>query len=150
MKIKTHIEVANKDFYKAMFEMSQQQKVQLPFDDIIEYVEAVGSYNNFDANKIKGFLYEMDKLIPRKNYGGDNPNNGLRDYKISFGREGSPVMYVEMFYYADVRSFAEVKKNWDEIKRLSEIMALADEADMETEENQLYNSKVIKMRFWWD
>lgn len=150
MKIKTHIEVADKDFYKAMFEMSHHHRVQLPYEKIVEYIEAVGTYNNFDAYKMKEFLAEMDKLIPRKYYNEGNLNNGQRAYELAFGRESSPVLYVKLFFFADVRNYSEVKQNWDKIKNLAESVAMADEISMDEQSDTMLNCKMLEMRMWWD
>lgn len=150
MKIKTHIEVEDKDFYKTMFELSHNHRMELEYDNALEYIKAIGQYNNFEYYKVVNFLEEMDKLIPRTYYNEGNPNNGKRAYKLSIGRESSPVIYVKLFFFSDVRNFSEVKQNWNKIKDLAYTVGLADEADMEVEESDVMNCKTIQMRFWYD
>ena len=90
-------------------------------------------------------LDQIDDLIPRLNYGGVNPNNGTRKYKLEVGREGSPVIYLSLWEHS-----VEDRLSEDRIERIKMIMQLnaaADEASCEVTD---FGARKVEFRFWWD
>lgn len=113
--------------FDAVFERSLQFRIELPYDTAIAFIRRIGTYKQFEAGRVIDALERADQLIPRANYGPGNPNNGNRDYKISLGREGSPVIYLERFEYCTKAPIAE--KSIKDICEEMKIWAEADEAD---------------------
>jgi hypothetical protein len=135
--------------FDAVFDQSLNFRIELPYDTAIAFIRRIGTYNNFEAGRVIDALERTDQLIPRINHGPGNPNNGNRDYKISIGREGSPVIYLERFEYATKAPLAE--KAMKDICEEMKIWAEADEADYEVDEFTFRGpSRKITFRFWWD
>jgi hypothetical protein len=135
--------------FDAVFERSLQFRIELPYDTAIGFIRRIDTYNEFEAGRVIDALERADQLIPRMNYGPGNPNNGNRDYKISVGREGSPVIYLERFEYGTKAPIAE--KSMKDICEEMKIWAEADEADYEVHEYTFCGpSRKITFRFWWD
>lgn len=142
--------IRKRDFYKAVFEESLDHKMKLPYEDVLEYVEAIGDYNEFNSYDVKKMLSIIDEIIPKAYYNKDNPNNGKRDYDIYIGREGSPVMYIEIMGYGYTKTFDDTLLVIDRILEIAEHTGKADEHDYEVEENPGYNMKKLTIRLWWD
>ncbi len=139
--------------FDAVWENTFGLRITLEWDIALAFIERIGEYNDFDSKKVLQALQYIDEIIPRMKYGDGNPNNGLRDFKISVGREYSPVIYIERFelYRSD---FPKNPLTGEMVKRICGIMtdvALADESDCEIIDNQdLGMGKSFEFRFWWD
>jgi hypothetical protein len=135
--------------YDAVFDRSLNFRIELPFLDALEFISQIGQYNNFQAETVIDSLERVDRLIPRASYGPENPNNGQRNFKISIGREGSPVVYIDRHEFS-------LNENWlDEptmkaICREMELCALADESDYTVHDLLGFGGRRIEFRFWWD
>lgn len=152
MKIRTNIEVANRDFYKTMFELSLYHRMKLPYDEVLEYINAIGGYNEFEANRVKQMLYEIDQIIPRVYYNPKNPNNGKQNFELEIGREGSPVIYLT------VREFSKDRQHIIDdlldlvpaIKRVAESVGKCDEFNQDLEVFPILGGRQVQIRMWWD
>lgn len=135
--------------FDAVFDRSLFFRIELPYDTAIAFVRRIGKYNDFEAGQVIETLERIDQLIPRMNGGPGNPNTGNRDYAISVGREGSPVIYLERFEYATKAPLAD--KSMKDICEEMKLWALADEAIFEVEDyNPFFNGRKVRFRFWWD
>jgi hypothetical protein len=137
------------DIFQAVFDQSLNFRIELPYAEALEFLSQIGKFNNFQSGTVLDSLEHVDRLIPRGSYGPGNPNNGQRNYRISVGREGSPVIYIE-------RNEFSFNKNWlDEptmkaICQEMELCAVADESDYDVEEHGWFSGRKIEFRFWWD
>jgi len=135
--------------FEAVFPRSPNFRIDLPYDEALGFIRRIDSYNEFEAAAVIEALEQVDKFIPRTSYGPGNSNNGRRDYTISVGREGSPVIYLERFEFATKRQMSE-----SEMKSIClemEAIGRADEAYCEVKEVSFCGpSRKIKFRFWWD
>jgi hypothetical protein len=117
------------------------------FEDAVDFIRRIDQYNDFEAGAVIDALEAIDQLIPKSWYGPSNPNNGQRTYRISIGREGSPVIYLERMEHGFSKPLAE--ETMKTICSEMELWARADEADFEV--LPLSSSgRVIRFRFWWD
>lgn len=108
----------------------------------IEFIDSLGGYNGFTPSKFEKIIRYCNKHFIA-HYGAGNCNNGKKDYKISFGRENSVVMYLSTFFKSD----DEISATLDE---LSEI-ASPDELTVEEKHESFYKGKTYaKIRLWWD
>lgn len=146
-------------FYNQMFENSLQHKMQFrpdyAMEDIHTYINAIGSYNEFNTEKVLTMIDKIDSLIPRAYYSETNPNNGNRLWTMDIGREYSPVIYITI----EVKSLGEDSFNPDIVPIIiTEGEALAKEARAdeisheihESEAGTRYHYKCLEFRFWWD
>jgi len=154
MKVTAEAEVSKVDFFRSMFELSFEHLMwfgrfgQDSDKDITDYITAIESYNDFDFRNVARALKEIDSLIPRKSYGGDNPNNGQKAYEVGVGRESSPVIYIRIYefdYGQKIIKDVDVAK----IKDLMVSIGKADEVDSEVVEHG-QEMRELKIRFWWD
>jgi hypothetical protein len=134
--------------FDAVFEHSGQFRIEMPYEEACQFIHRIEEYNEFESGSVLDALDNIDRLIPRKFYGEGNPNNGERAYSIALGREGSPVIYLELY-------------EWDGVDRLSnermklicqemELNGRADEADCDVRPTIGPESRKITFRFWWD
>ena len=135
--------------FDAVFKRSLNFRVELPYDTALALIRRIDTYNAFEAGRVIDALERADRLIPRINGGPGNPNNGNRDYRISIGREGSPVIYLERFEHGPKAPITETAMK--DICREMTIWGLADEAHFHVDQFQsLPEYRKITFRFWWD
>lgn len=145
-------------FYKQLVDLSLQFRVQLPYEEILNVAEAANGYNNFNTSVLREMLKKFDEIIPVQFYNEGNPNNGNRLYRLSIGREGSMVIYLNMSGYINCGRDLEVIKLIQEKEKELEMIAYnigkADEFSIEVEETGggVNSIKVtsLEMRIWWD
>jgi len=139
------------DVFDAVFPNSLDFRVQLPYSDAIEFIRLIGDYNNFQPGTVTDALERIDWLIPRTHHATDHPDNGQRNYRLSVGREGSPVIYIERYEFGfleqSVHRLSEA--TMQTICQEMELCALADEASVDVVELS-GGSRKITFRFWWD
>jgi len=139
------------DVFHAAFPNSLNFRVELPFSDALDFIRQIGPYNDFDPETVIEALEHVDRAIPRTQYPTDHPNNGQRNYRLSVGREGSPVIYLERSEFAFLQH-AVAPLTDAAINRICKEMELcgrADEAYHEVHESR-DGSRTIEFRFWWD
>jgi len=134
--------------FDAVFERSGNFRIELPFEQAQAFIRRIDQYNEFSAHQVLDALDRIDGLIPRKQYGPGNPNNGRRDYMISVGREGSPVIYLERLEYFDKPRLDNATMK--AICREMELIASADVSHYFIEDSSFRHGRKIKFRFWWD
>lgn len=105
----------------------------------IKLVDSIGAYNDFN-------VVQFDKIITycnqfTKYYNENNPNNYSKRYTAKFGREGSPVVYLEI----DLKDRTEAEQVEEDLKRISN----ADECWLESLKNSYYGVRAT-FRIWWD
>src|SRR5262249_27694858 len=71
------------------------------FETAIAFIERIGPWNDFEPDVVVEELRNVDGRIPRTFYFEGSPHNGLRNYTISVGREGSPVILLERYEFAE-------------------------------------------------
>jgi len=136
-----HEQVAQQIF-NTVFDHSLSFRIELPYETARDFLRQVGTYNAFSAEAVLAALDSIDALIPRMRFGEGNPNNGNRDYRISVGREGSPVIYLERYERDEGEKAGDVRSRL--ICREMRTTASADEADYWVEGDK------VTFRFWWD
>jgi len=132
-----HIDKGNR-IYDGVFEQSLDFRVQMEYDAAIQFIRRIGGYNAFDAEQVIENLECVDRMLPRNCF-------GSRQYDISVGREGSPVIYLTL------REFNQPYIDGLTIKCVREEMelsGLADESSYEIEDFGSYRK--VTFRFWWD
>jgi hypothetical protein len=134
--------------FDAIFERSLHFQVELDFDAIRAFIRRINQYNDFHWAHVLDALDDVDRLIPRRQYGAGNPNNGQRDYALRIGREGSPVLYLDRL---ELGHKVPLKDSC--IKAICEEMQLigkADEANASIEPLSFASGRKLTFRFWWD
>ena len=118
------------------------------YEDILDCVDIIGSYNSFKPKKVKAALSALDTFR----------------YRISIGRESSPVIYIgaicldpEEFREfkekngsipaADLKLYTDRMKEFENFNRACEKFAKATKA---TEFSFRVESVYRACRFWWD
>lgn len=132
-----HIHKGNR-VYDGVFDSSLNFRVELEYDAVSQFIRRIGGYNEFEAETVIESLECVDRMIPRD-------SQGNRRYRISVGREGSPVIYL------DVREFDDQRLDEGTIRciRLEmEQCGLADESSCDINDYVVYRK--VTFRFWWD
>lgn len=139
--------------FDATWEESGNFRMELDYDLACAYIECIGQYNDFDPSLVLTALEHVDDIIPTMQYGEGNPNNGKRDYKISVGREGSPVIYINRYelHRMDSPKVPLTPDMVTHVKTAMEGIAQADEADCKVEDYRQHGMGLrYTFRFWWD
>ena len=105
-----------------------------------EIVARCGAYNDFNIMQFEKILNFCNKHFI-KYYNEGNPNNNSRNYTIKFGREGSPVIYIE----AHTKTEEEASEIFTELKHITN----ADEAHTIEQKNSYFGIYNV-WRLWWD
>jgi hypothetical protein len=134
------------EMYSAVFERSLQFRIEMSYDRAVDFIREIDQYNCFQASTVLDALENVDRMIPRNWYDEGNPNNGLRSYTISVGREGSPVIYLDRWEFSSTPPLSEAAMRT--ICLEMETIAHADEADYQVQ-THCWGRK-IEFRFWWD
>ena len=137
----------------AVFEGTMNMRVEVPYDEANAFFTLLRSYNDMEAGKVHRFLAEIDRIIPKAKYpdggGRPNPNNGNRTYKISVGRESSPVLYIKRYIHSHNEPLSE-----EQIRLIKQAArdAKADEIDYKIEDTGTpgFIARIEEFRFWWD
>lgn len=145
----THTQTADAMF-DAVFERSHQFRIEMPFDQASRFLHRIGQYNEFEAARVLDALERVDALIPRKFFGEGNRNNGERAYTLSLGREGSPVLYLELYEWGWCKGPALSDDAIEAICREMELIGKADEATCDRQIISCNNGRKVTFRFWWD
>ena len=135
------------EVFDAVFPRSLDFRIELQYEDLLGFIRRIGQYNDFEAGAVIDALEAIDRLIPRSFYGQDNPHNGQRSYRLSIGREGSPVIYLERLELSFSTPLTE--QTMQTICREMELCGRADEADYEIQP-LLHGGRLVRFRFWWD
>ncbi len=145
------------ELYNIFFQMSLNHKVELPYAEALRYLEAIGSYNEFQFKRVKAMLYHLDMMLPRYTETEvNNPNFNNRQWKISVGREQSPVIYIT-FYAFDSKGIFKLEEMVSNKERFGEVavgFGKCDEFSMKVESLgagiSIVEAKKLTIRMWWD
>lgn len=134
--------------FDAVFDHALGFRIDMSYPEAQAFIRRIDQYNEFEAGSVLDALDEIDRLLPKRYFNPGNPNNGGRSFKISVGREGSPVIYIEMYEYEEFDALTE-----DTLKAVCQEMTVigrADESDYEVEPLGGFGGRKITFRFWWD
>jgi hypothetical protein len=135
------------EIFDAVFQRSSDFRIELKYEDLLAFIRRIDQYNDFEAGAVIDALEAIDRLIPRSFYGEGNPNNGRRAYRVSVGRESSPVIYLDRLELSFTQPLAE--ETMKIICREMELCGRADEADYKVQQVSC-GGRRIRFRFWWD
>lgn len=141
-------------YLKEMFDNSLHFRYETKEADIDTFLDVIGGYNEFNPTKVKQMLKLMDSYLPRYKGADGNPNNGSKRYKVSIGRAGSPVIYLNLFATGSDHDelVASVKDVEPVLKKIAYDVGVADEFSVDYNEirgNGLHITQ-IEIRVWWD
>lgn len=144
--------------FDAVWKRSGHHRLELDWDIARAFIERIAAYNDFDAKNVLHALDLVDQIIPRMHYdalvdGQVNPNNGRRAFRISVGREGSPVIYIDLYelHRFDSPKYPMTPEMVEKIKTIMTSVGVADESDCTVEDLTAHNmGKSYEFRFWWD
>jgi hypothetical protein len=141
-----HFELG-KRIYEAQRELGFGGFLTLDKNRMQGYINACGSWNDFNSSNISYALGMLDKLAPRMNYGANNPNTGSRihEWKSVHGCE-----YLVMEYeYIDEKTLERVKEFYKTHWEPKGKSIKADSIRMEISEHG-QNYFGIELIWWWD
>lgn len=136
-----------KQTYEEIFKNSFRFKYETPLKDVSTFLEAIGDYNEFSPQTAISMLRKMDSYLPR--YKGNRER-----YKVSIGRENSPVIYLNIFACgADHDDVVGSVKDVEEVlKKIAYDIGKVDEFSIDYEKADGWGMSVtkIEIRMWWD
>jgi hypothetical protein len=101
-------------------------------DEVCEIVKLIDNYNDYNSEKVASIIKKIDQLWPSTN----------QHVTFQFGREYSPVLYVDFPYW---KSQTERFENRDELIKQSLALLKTCNPD-ELDED----SVGFRVRAWWD
>ncbi len=137
------------EIYKVQKELGFGGMLQLDSSRLCGYIKACGSWNDFKAGQVIGAIEKMETVVPKMDYGPNNPNTGhtIHKWKVVHGCE-----YVIMeFDFISATDFARVKEFYG--KHFSPIGSSIKADSIRMEETalddigQYYSAELI---WWWD
>ena len=134
--------------FGVVFDQSHNFRIELNHEQALAFIRRIDRYNEFEAGAVIDALERADRLIPRMKLGPGHPNNGSRDYRISVGRERSPVIYLERLEFNGKPKLDDATMK--AICQEMELSARADEADYRVVPLVFCAGRKIEFRFWWD
>ena len=138
------------NIFHAVYPHSFDFRIELPFSDALDFIRQMGTYNEFEPGYVIDSLERIDQLIPRSFHGEGSLHNGERDYRLSIGRNPSPIIYIERresSLFSDCRNWL-TEQTMKSICLDMELCGRADDAYYRVSEDG--TSRKITFRFWWD
>lgn len=129
----------------ALDEHSLNHRIEMDPGEALAFVKNDKSYNCYDTRKVSLMIRRINAIIPRMDFGGDNPNNGRPHHTFEIGNESSRVIYVV------IRRFNLNGMDDDETMRLvGQIDQAAKDADADERQLRRFDDRVVEFRIWWD
>jgi hypothetical protein len=118
-------------------------QVQLEPDEMREFARRCTYYNGLTEDKLLYLLDSIDGLVPRIQFGPDNPNNGKPCYQYWIGNQHSRVLYLEIrkSLLPHPLDFAWVD---------NQLWTLAQEAGADEYKVVQNDDATFLYRIWWD
>jgi len=118
-------------------------KIALDPDEAEKFLSKAEAYNQFTSEMLVDLVKKINELIPKIDFGEDNPNTGKLHHKFRVGNEGSRVIHLEIDKFYMPKEF-----NYNNLGADLEFLARKAKADEYwTIRND--NHKFI-YRIWWD
>lgn len=114
---------------------------RLHYNVTVNPEEAVAFAQKVDSGLL-GMIKEINSLIPKMDYGPNNPNTGQFHHNFKIGREYSRVVYLE-FVKAYLPKDFNYLNLFDKLSKLSKIFR-CDEFSIDNQEGS------VSVRFWFD
>lgn len=109
------------------------------------YIHAIGQWNDFYPEKIMPFLYHIDKICPRVDYGVNNPNTGDKMHKWAI--KNDHIYLVVDFCTKDVAEKWEKFFRTEVLTGKSKIKADSIRFELHQHQNDYCG---FYISFWWD
>lgn len=109
------------------------------------YIHAVGQWNDFYPEKIMPFLYRIDEICPRVDYGINNPNTGSKMHKWAV--KDDYIYLVVDFCTNDVAEKWEKFFRTEVLTGKSQIMCDSIRFELQPHQNDYCG---FYISFWWD
>jgi hypothetical protein len=124
-------------------EFSLDYGVQVCPEEMLTLANVIGQYNEYTPELATRLVREINALIPPMNFQPGNVNNGRTHHHFKVGREGSRVLYLEIYkgYLPKDFDYAKLTAKLDLLAKA----ALADE-HWATENSET----AFTYRMWWD
>lgn len=132
------------DLVLTLDKMCHDYRVELSPLEAEEWATRAEYYNAMNRWTMLRLVQAVNERIPCRNYGKDNPNNGLPLHSFLVGNEGSRVIYVRVHLLPLAYLHADVSMLKTDLVTLG-LQAKADESAV-VEENGVW----FTVRYWWD
>lgn len=136
-----------KKIYEVQKELGFGGLISLDVFRMMGYIEACGSWNDFNSKNVSRAISSLDKLAPKKDYGVNNPNTGskMHQWKTCHGCE-----YVMLVWdFVDEKDLERIKSfyenDWTSKGRSCKVDSIRIEVN---ELGDRYFS--VELIWWWD
>jgi len=141
-----HFELGKK-IYEVQKELGFGGLITLDSSRLRGYIEACGSWNDFNSSNISKAIPQLERLVPKRDYGINNPNTGskMHEWKTCYGCE-----YVMLVWnFVDGKDLARIQIFYEDDWKRKGQSCQADSIRIEINElgNQYYSVELI---WWWD
>lgn len=111
--------------------------------EAFNFLAASKEYN--EMKNLTGMVEKINKIIPKMQYGGENPNNGKTFHTFTVGNECSRVIYINIIKYYLKSRFTDS----DITNLITKIQGLGRNAGADEISVDETDTKAT-IRLWWD
>lgn len=119
-------------------------RVKMTPGELLAFAQASVGYNQYDPDYLKDLVEFVDRIVPRMNYGSDNPNTGGTQFDFFVGNENSRAVYVNVLKLA----FPDGERGANNLAKKLVVWGTqhgADEASVTRNDSMWF-----VFRLWWD
>ncbi len=138
-----------KKIHAATIDLKFSGELKLTKGQLLGFIDAIGNWNDFRANKVAKAINYLHASAPRVNYGNNNPNTGRLWHEWCIAGDS---IYMK-FGLCNSEALATIK-NWFNTITNVKSMAGADSFELHVQEIQNEYSKdqcyIVTVELWWD
>jgi len=123
-------------------ELSTDHKIGFRAHQALEFV-VLASHGNANPADVIELINKIDEIVPKKQYGPGNPNNGQSHHLFEIGNESSRVIYVEVIT-------AYLPEGYDRQELAKRLCTLGKRAHADEVSLWDIDRGSFTIRFWWD
>lgn len=131
--------------YQAQRELGFGGPIEMNSCRVKGFIYAGGSWNDFDPSSVGGAMTKAEKLLPRRNYGPNNPNTGIpmHSWKVTPNCDYI-ILYYDFVDKNHLDAIEEFYPTWESLGRGAKADSIRKEV---TQEGEFYSVELI---WWWD
>lgn len=146
-KTANHRHELGRRIYQAQAELGFGGMVEMDFDRTLGYISACGNWNDFKASDICHAIRTLEAIIPRQDYGPNNPNTGHKIHKWST-KHGCEYVVLD-FDFVNRETADRVNKFYSEHFKPKGRFIKADSIRIEETECG-HGYWKLELIWWWD
>lgn len=139
-----HYDLGEK-IYKAQRELGFGGPLEMDAWRVKGFISAGGGWNDFNPSKVGAAITRAENLLPRRDYGPNNPNTGIsmHTWKVTPNCDYI-ILYYDFVDKNHLDAIEEFYPTWESLGRGAKADSIRKEV---TQEGEFYSVELI---WWWD